>query len=73
MNSFQGEAVTEGEALQDVVRHYATDGSAAIRDTARLYREPRCRRLAFAGMGSSYGAPFAVLDELAAGGVPPSP
>jgi fructoselysine-6-P-deglycase FrlB-like protein len=70
MNAFQSEAVTEGEALQNLVRYYAGDGSAAIRAAARLYRERTCRRLAFAGMGSSYSAPFAVLDELAAGGIP---
>src|SRR5690349_2926459 len=47
----------------------ATNG-AALRAAARLYRERPCRRLAFAGMGSSYSAPFAVLDELAEGGIP---
>ena len=70
MNAFQNEAVSEGETLQDLVRYYAGDGGAALRAAARLYRERPCRRLAFAGMGSSYSAPFAVLDELAEGGIP---
>jgi glucosamine--fructose-6-phosphate aminotransferase (isomerizing) len=70
MNAFQSEAVTAGEALQDLVRYYAADGRAALQAAARLYRDRPCRRLAFAGMGSSYSAPFAVLDELAAGGIP---
>jgi fructoselysine-6-P-deglycase FrlB-like protein len=70
MNAFQSEAVTEGDALHSLVGYYAADGGAAIRDVARLFKDRRCSRLAFAGMGSSYSAPFAVIDQLNAGGIP---
>ena len=70
MNAFQSEAATEGEALQGLVEHYAADGGAAIQAATRLFRDRRYRRLAFAGMGSSYSAPYAVVDQLIAGGIP---
>jgi glucosamine--fructose-6-phosphate aminotransferase (isomerizing) len=70
MNAFQSEAVTEADALHGLIGYYSATGAAAIRDAARLFHDRGCRRVVFAGMGSSYSAPFAVLDELIAGGIP---
>lgn len=69
MNAFLGEAITEGEALRDLLDCYSSEGGAALGAVGRLFRDGGYRRLAFAGMGSSYCAPFAVLDQLIGNGI----
>jgi glucosamine--fructose-6-phosphate aminotransferase (isomerizing) len=64
MQAFLREAVTEGEALRDLIDYYASEGSAALDSAGRLFRSGGYRRVAFAGMGSSYSASFAILDHL---------
>jgi hypothetical protein len=48
MNAFLSEAVTEGEALHDLIDYYVADGRRAIEATGNMFRNRRYRRLAFA-------------------------
>jgi glutamine---fructose-6-phosphate transaminase (isomerizing) len=70
MNAFPREAMTEGEALCYLVDRFAAEDGVAMKAVETRFRHGGYRRVAFAGMGSSYRAPFAVLDRLAAAGIP---
>jgi len=70
MNPFLGEAVTEGTALRELADGYAAADGLAIKAAGGMFRRAGYRRLAFAGMGSSYCAPLAIIDHLATHGIP---
>jgi glucosamine--fructose-6-phosphate aminotransferase (isomerizing) len=42
----------------------------AVKAVGHIFRTDGYRRVVFTGMGSSYRAPFAILDHLIAGGIP---
>jgi fructoselysine-6-P-deglycase FrlB-like protein len=70
MNPFLSEAITEGRVLRDLADGYAAADGLAIKAAGGMFRRAGCRRLAFAGTGSSYSAPWAVIDHLATHGIP---
>ena len=69
MSPFFTEAATTPAALHELIAWYHGPGGEVLAAAARAFRDGGCRRIAFAGMGSSYSAPFAVVDCLRAHGI----
>lgn len=68
MNAFLEEVVTQGKVLREFVKYYQNENPTS--KVASIFREKGYKRVLFAGMGSSYYAPYAVADHLTKNKIP---
>lgn len=69
MNSFVKEAVTQGAVLKDFLNYYQNEGAKILEETAAFFANGY-QEVLLTGMGSSYYAPFSVVDFLVTKGIP---
>lgn len=70
MNVFIEEVCTQAEALETCLNNYFEKNNKTLNEIKNLFNEKRFRRILFAGMGSSYYAPYCVSGLLSRNGIP---
>jgi glucosamine--fructose-6-phosphate aminotransferase (isomerizing) len=68
MNGFLEEVVTEGKVLKALLDYHRAENPT--KKVADLFRTAKYKRILFAGMGSSFYAPYTVVDYLISKGIP---
>jgi len=70
MNQFLVEVSTQGKVLRDCLYTYFNGSNENMSKIINLWQEKKFKRIVFAGMGSSYYAPFSVANYLTANEIP---
>ncbi len=68
MNGFLEEVVTEGKVLKELLDYHKAENPT--KKVAALFKAKKLKRILFAGMGSSFYAPYTVVDYLVSKGIP---
>jgi len=72
MNVFLDEACTQAEVLETCLKNYFEKDNKVLDEIKNLYYEKGFNRILFAGIGSSYYAPYCVSGMLSRKGIPSS-
>ncbi|MTI94682.1 MAG: SIS domain-containing protein [Firmicutes bacterium] len=73
MNPFVQEMLTQGEVMRECIKQYNSENinnQEALDKIKLLFQSDRYNRIIFAGMGSSYYAPYSVAGYLTSQGIP---
>lgn len=70
MNSFLQEVGTQGEVLKACLDRYFNERNVELEMLKKSFDEGKFKRILFVGMGSSFYAPYSVVDYLTNKGIP---
>lgn len=71
MNAFLEEVATQGKVLRGCLDKYLKEENQSLNEVVKVFNEKKFKKILFVGMGSSFYAPYTVVDYLTNKGVPP--
>lgn len=70
MNAFLGEVSTQGDVLKQCLDMYLKEKNQYLEEVIKEFKEKKFKKVLFVGMGSSFYAPYAVVDYLTNRNIP---